>query len=455
MRGRPDRSSPPPAGTRHRARFPPFERETMANGLELFVASRPTVPLVEVALLLPAGGDRNPLDRPGLSALVASLVDEGSALRSGFEISAEVERLGGGLATHADWNAAQIEISILADDLPRALAIVREVATSPSFPEHELERLRRQTLTELERRRDRPALLAEETVARLLYGGTRYGSLLQGTGASVGALTREEIVSFHGAVYRAAASQLVIVGDVDGGAARELVARAFGDWTAEAPSPAAALAPPAETRRVVVVDRPQGAQTELRLAQIGTPRTDPDRTRLSVLNALLGGKFTSRLNLNLREAKGFTYGVSSRFVDRRGAGPFVIAAAVANGSTGEAVAETLSELSRLRDEPVTSAELDETKSYLVGVFPYTLQTNGGILSRLSDVALYGLPSDHLDRALAEIESTTADHLLALARRHLRPESAAIVAVGPAAELLPQLERFGPVEVRSTEETGAT
>ncbi|MGH7338550.1 MAG: M16 family metallopeptidase, partial [Myxococcota bacterium] len=201
-------------------------------------------------------------------------------------------------------------------------------------------------------------------------------------------------------------------------------------------------------RRVIVVDRPQSAQTELRIGHVGTPRTNPDRTRLGVLNALLGGKFTSRLNLNLRERNGFTYGVNSRFVDRRGPGPFVVAAAVGNDVAGAAAAETLAELDRVRESAVSEIELDETKSYLVGVFPYTLQTNGGLLARLADLALYALPSDHLERALAEIRSTTSEQILELAQRYLTPERATIVAVGPAAALTPQLERFGAVEVRT-------
>jgi zinc protease len=446
-----DRSAPPPGGPRHRVAFPPFERETLSNGLELVVASRPGVPLVDLALLLPAGGDRNPEERPGLAALVASLADEGSDRRSGLEIATEVERLGGGLASHADWNSAQVEISLLADDLERALEILFEVATLPAFPAGEVERLRSQTLTELERRRDQPALLAEEALADLLYRGTRYGHLLQGNRASLSALERSEIVSFHAACYRSAGSRLVVVGEVEAAGVRTGVERVFGGWTSGAATAPALPDPARAERRVVIVDRPEGAQTELRIGQVGPPRTDPDRTRLGVLNALLGGKFTSRLNLNLREKRGFTYGVTSRFVDRRGPGPFVVAAAVANESVGAAVAETYAELARLLDEPVTAAELDETKSYLLGVFPYTLQTNGGILARLADIALYGLPSNHFERALAEIEATTADDLLGLARRHLTPERSGVVAVGPAALLAPQLERFGAVEVRAPAE----
>jgi zinc protease len=443
-----DRGAPPPPGARRPPELPAFERDFLPNGLELLIAPRPAIPLVEAALLLPAGGERNPSDRPGLAALVAALVDEGSDRRNGFEITSEVERLGGALSTHADWNGAQLDISILAEDLERGLEIVREVASAPSFPVDQLERIRRQTITELERRRDQPALLAEEALADALYAGTAYAHLSHGSVDSLRAIGRDEVTAFHAAHYCVAGSHLVLVGDVDSESARASVARIFGDWRTPAPAAPPPIEPAPSARRVIVVDRPEGAQTELRIGHVGTPRTDPDRTRLGVLNSLLGGKFTSRLNLNLRERHGFTYGVNSRFVDRRGPGPFVVAAAVGNDVVGAAATETLAELSRIREEAVTTIELEETKSYLVGVFPYTLQTNGGLLARLSDLALYALPSDHLERALREVLTTTREQILALAQRHLAPERAAIVAVGPAETLARQLEPFGAVEVRT-------
>lgn len=443
----PDRTTPPPPGARRPFRFPAFSRERLANGLELVLAPRHGVPLVEVLLQLPAGSDRNPLARPGLAALTASLVDEGTAARSGPEIAGTVERLGGALSTHADWNAAEIEVGMLARDLERALALVAEIARTPAFPPAEVERLRRQALTELLRRRDQPPVLAEEALARTLYAGSPYGSLLLGDEATMTDLGRDEIAAFHGACYRPDGAALLVSGDFDPDTARRWVAGRFADWPG-GPAPAPAPVRPVERARraVVVVDRPTGAQTELRLAHPGIPRQHPDRTRLGLLNALLGGKFTSRLNLNLRERHGYTYGVTSRFVDRRGPGPFVVAAAVANGVAGAAVREALAEISRLRDEPVRAEELAETRDYMLGVFPYTLQTHSDVLTRLAELTLWQLPDDHYDRALAEVATTTPEQLLDLARRHLRPEAAAIVAVGPAAELAPQLSELGEVEV---------
>lgn len=446
-----DRTRPPAPGALRPFEFPAFTRERLANGLEIVLAPRAEVPLVEILLQLPAGGDRNPIDRPGLSALTASLVDEGTTRRSGPDIAAAIERLGGDLATRADWNGAEIEVGLLARDLDAGLELAAELAREPVFPEPELERLRNQALAELLRRRDQPAVLAEEAMAAALYPGTPYGALILGDETAMAAIGREEVRSFHARFYRPHGASLVIVGDFDPAPVRRRIERIFEDWRAEPPDAAPAIAAVASPRRrVVLVDRPAAAQTELRIVQPGVPRTHPDRTRLGLLNALLGGKFTSRLNLNLRERHGFTYGVNSRFVDRRGPGPFVVSTAVANTVAGAATREVLAELERIRREPVTPEELEETRSYIVGVFPYTLQTTSAILSRLAELALWGLPDDHYDRALAEIRSTSADQVLALAGRHLAPERVTIVAVGPAAELEAQLAELGEIELRAPE-----
>ena len=443
----PDRGTPPAPGSRRPFRFPEFSRELLANGLELVLAPRHGVPLVEAVLQLPAGSDRNPLARPGLAALTASLVDEGTAHRSGPEIAGTVERLGGSLGTRADWNAAEIEVGVLARDLGPALALVAEIARSPVFPSAEVERLRQQALTELLRRRDQPPVLAEEALARALYADTPYGFLLLGDEATMTTLGREEVTGFHGDFYRPTGAALLVAGDFEPEAVRRRVTDLFGDWPA-APAAVPMSVRPREPsgREVVLVDRPAAAQTELRLAHPAVPRQHPDRTRLGMLNALLGGKFTSRLNLNLRERHGYTYGVTSRFVDRRGPGPFVVATAVANAVAGAAAREILGELDRLRAEPVRPEELAETRDYMLGVFPYTLQTHSDVLARLAELTLWQLPDNHYERALAEVAATTPAHLLDLAQRHLRPAAATLVAVGPAAELAPQLAELGTVEV---------
>lgn len=444
-----DRRYPPPAGKPCEFRFPTYRRSRLASGLELILAPRSGAPLAEALLLLPAGGERNPRERPGLSALTAALVDEGTARRTGLELALEIERLGASLATSAGWDAAQIELSLLASDLDVGLERLAEIAREPSFPESEVERLRGQWLADLFRRRDQPASLADEALQAQLYAGTPYEHRLVGTEQSLGAIARDEIAGFHEAGYRSRGATLLVGGEFDEERLLALVEPLFASWESSARLPAPAFEPRRPgTRRVIVVDLPHAAQVELRVGQVGVPKTHADRTRLGVLNALLGGKFTSRLMLNLRERHGYTYGVSSRFVDRRGPGPFVIAAAVGNDVAGAALGEIFSELDRLRAEAVEPDELRETRDYLTGVFPYTLQTMDGLLGRLADLAVYGLPDDYFETWLADVRSVGAEELLELAERHLEPELATIVAVGPAPVLLPQLARFGEIAVVS-------
>jgi len=450
MRRAPDRARPPVSALPTPFRPPPYLRRRADDGLGLVLAPRDGAPLVEALLLVPAGGACNPLHRPGLATLAAALVDEGTERRSGLQLASDLERLGATLATGADWDAAHLAVSGLAEHLDTALATLAEVARQPSFPAVEVERLRAQTLAEIARRRDHAGRLADRELAATLYAGTPFAELLQGSAGSVSAISREEIVTFHERRYRPAGGHLVLGGAFDPAHAAALVRRHFGDWHGRAVPPPE---PPLERRRIVtvrIVDLPRAAQTELRVGHVGVARTHPDRTRLGVVNALLGGKFTSRLNLNLRERHGFTYGVSSRFVDRRSAGPFVVATAVANDVAGVAVAEILAELRRLGEQPVSADELAETRSYLLGVFPYTFQTVAGQAARLADLALHDLPDDHFERALAEIAAIGVDDVQRLAVAHLRPDEAAVVAAGPAETLRRQLDGFGPVEVVAAE-----
>jgi zinc protease len=441
-----ERSRAPAVESTPPFRPPPFSRETLAEGLEVTLAPRDGAPLVEAELLLPAGGERNPLDRAGLASLAAALVDEGTRRRSGLELASALERAGVTLVAGADWDCARLSVASLAGELDIALEALVEVAMEPTFPAAEVERLRAQTRAEIDRLPDHPAHLASRALTAAIYSGSPFAELLLGNAAGIDAITRDELVAFHATHYLAAPARLVVGGSFDADAVRRAVSRLFRSFAPPVPNPAPA-APASRAERVVrVVDLPRSAQTELRIGHAGVPRAHPERTRLGVLNALLGGKFSSRLNLNLRERHGFTYGVTSRFVDRKGPGPFVVATAVATDVAGAAVGEILAELERLRDEPVAESELAETRSYLLGVYPYTFQTVAGHVARLADLALHDLPIDHLERSLAQVAAVSVEDLGRLAREHLRPDEAVVAAAGPAARLVPQLERFGPVSV---------
>lgn len=437
--------------------MPVFDRFPATRGLPVFVAARSGVPLVEVELLLEAGGEHNPAHRPGLAAMTASMIDEGTARRTGPQLSAELERRGGSLSCHADWNAARLRLQLLSSDLEYGLELLAELLFEPTFPEHELDRLRQQTLAELKRREDQPAAVADEAFAHHLYAGTVFASPLAGTPAALVALRRDELVAFHRERYRLDGGALVAAGDVDPSRLAAAIAAVLGvppaPSTPSTPSVTAlaAIAGASEPavvdgQRFVIVDRPGAEQTELRIGHAGVPRRHPDRVGLGILNTLLGGKFTSRINLNLRERHGFTYGASSRFVDRKSRGPFVISTAVTTSALGRATAEVLGELKRIRSEPVAAAELDATRNYLLGVFPYGLQTVEGLAARLDEIALYDLPLDTPARYLAEVAAMQPAELTRLAQDHLFPGSALVVAVGPAEELKRQLQDLGEPEV---------
>jgi zinc protease len=476
-----DRSAPPPQGEVHPFHFPAFVRRRLPSGVLAYVAQLPGVPLLSVELVEPAGAQYDPPGSAGLATLTAALLDEGAAGHSAMEIADSVERLGGQIGTGADWDVGYGGVLLLSRHVEAGLRLLAEVMTAPSFPGPEVERLRRLRLTELLRRRHQPAAVADEQLAAAIYHGTVYGVSPLGTEATLSSLSRDEIVDFYRRRYRLPAGMLIAVSDLDperllaaAGAAQEEAAvapgaaqhgagaemgKAEGADSASGTGLRRADLPdirpePLPGLRIVVVDRPGAVQTELRLGHASVPRAHPDFTTLTFLNTLLGGKFTSRINLNLRERHGYTYGAASRFSGRLGPGPFVVSAAVATESAGAAAREVLFELRRIREELVGEVEMEETRSYMLGVFPYTVQSVADLAKRLADLAVHGLPDDHYDRYLHAIASLTRDDVQQAAFRHLSPDRLAIVAVGPAEALRSQLEGLGEVVTRSSDELAA-
>ena len=448
--GRPvDRSVPPPPGRLRPFHFPPFLRTQLSNGLTVLAARLPGVPLVSLELVMPAGGHFDPEDRAGLATLTASLVDEGTGRRGSLEIAATVERLGGYFSTGADWDVAYLATGLLAPNRAEGLELLAEVATDPTFPEGEVERLRRQRLAELLRRSHDPSSLADDQLSQVVYEGTVYAHSLVGSERSVSAIDREATLAFYQRHYALSGAALIAVGDFDPEDLLREAEALLGGRDAGTPPPRPEVRPASRSGITVhVVDRPGAAQTELRLGHVGVSRTDPDYVPLVVLNTILGGKFTSRINMNLRERHGYTYGASSRFVGRLGPGPFTVNAAVATESAGAAAREVLAEMRLIRRELVEPAELEETQSYLAGVFPYTVQTIGDLAKRLEVLAVYDLPDDYFDRYIERLATVTRERMLEVAERHLQPDHIAVVAVGPADVLLPQFEGIGPVTVSS-------
>jgi len=443
------RDAPPPPGPLRPFRFPPFVRGRLTNGLTVLAAGSPRAPLVLLSLLFPAGAEQEAVADSGLASLTASLLDEGTSERDASQIAAAVADLGGRLGSGADWDVGQVQVELLSRHAEEGLPLLTELATRSTFPPEEIERQKRRRLAELMRRRSDPSFLADQRLLRAVYGDAPYGRTALGDEESLARLDRERVRGFFGACYGLAGAVLIAAGDLDPEAFLGRAEAVLGGLDAgTAPGLPAHSPPPPGRLRVEIVDRPRAAQTELRLGHAGIARDDPDYIPLMVANVLLGGKFTSRINLNLRERHGYTYGATSRFDARRGPGPFVVRAAVGTPVAGAAAREVLAEIRRLRDESVEPAELADTTAYVVGSFPYTLQTGSGLGDRLETLAAYGLPDDYYDRFPAAVEAVDRETVLAMARRHLRPDELVVVAVGPADELAPQLEGLGPLTVHA-------
>lgn len=414
--------------------FPEARRERLGCGLDILHVRVEELPIVDIQLLFPAGGSRAPADRPGLPALMASLLDEGTPDKSAQDIAATIERLGGFLGTGADWDSTSVEAEVLTQHFDTALELVAEIVHEPTFPQHEVDRLRRQYLAEITRRKSQPDVIANETLMNELYDGVAYAQPLIGTRASLSKIGRDDVVRLYEEYVARPRATLVATGDLEFETLATKAERLFDGWSAESITHASIKPKPLAQPRVVIVDRPGAAQTEIQIGQVGISRNDPRFLAAAVVSALLGGKFTSRLNLNLREKHGFTYGVRSRFHQRIGPAPFVISTALDTDNVGAALTEIRFELDRLITETPSPAEVAETQDYLIGSFPYTIETVRALGSRLRSLAVFDLPLDTYTTYATKIRALTSEDLLATAREVLDLERLCVVCVGPAEDL---------------------
>lgn len=434
--------------------FPRFERRTLANGIQLVVARVQKLPLATVVVLVDGGAVCDREGYEGTAQLTAKMLLEGTKSRGGAELAELFERLGASIEASADWDAAAITMTTLVEHLPAAFDLLGEVVLSPAFPIRELERLKAERLAELLQLRAEPRGLADELFTKFLYApGSRYARLEGGDEASVDRIDRQAIVDFYQSRYLAGGTTVVIAGDVTTDQAETLVNQAFGKWEGRAPERVLGDTRPARSERAIhLVVKPDAPQSELRIGHVGIPRNHPDFFPVNVMNALLGGLFNSRINLNLREAHAYTYGAFSGFEWRRQAGPFMIHTAVKSDITDAAARESLYEVDRIRAEAVTADELSLATSYLTGVFPIRFETTTAIAAALSVLALHGLPEDYYDRYRENVASITSEKVLAAARRYLDPSAFQMVVVGDPNIVRAPLEamQFGPVLMYDTQ-----
>jgi len=448
------KASRPIPGPPREYHFPRFHRRRLSNGLELVVGPVTKLPLATVAIVTDAGAICDRQGREGTAQLVAKLMTQGGTERSdGAELTARFERLGASIDSHADWDAAALTMTVLSEHLPAAFELLGEVVLTPAFRAREVERLKAERVAELLQLRAEPGGLADEQFSRFVYNpASRYAKPDDGDEQSIGAIDRDLLLSFYETRYAPAGTTMIVVGDITVDRAEELAQRVLGAWSgAKPPRITADDVPVRRERAVHLIVRPDAPQSELRIGHVGIPRNHPDFFPVNVMNAVLGGLFNSRINMNLREAHGYTYGAFSGIQWRRQAGPFVVSTAVKSDVTADAAKEILSEINRIRAEPVLAEELSLATSYLDGVFPIRFETTSAIAAALAVLVVHGLPEDYYDRYREHVQSMTVARLLDAAKRHLHPESLQMVVVGDPSVVRGPLEQlgFGPITMYDT------
>jgi len=434
---RPDRTTPPAPGPTPALTLPVPQKFTLANGLRVWLLEQHEVPLVQANLVVLSGASADVPGQFGAAAMTAAMLDEGAAGKAALTIADEVEFLGATLSTSASFDASAVRLSTPAAKLGDALGLMAAVALTPDFPADELERLRTERLTGLLQARDDPASLVGLAFPRLLFGPEhRYGTSAGGTETSLKVLGVAELKTFHRSHYRPDNAVLIVVGDTTPAALRPLVEARFGAWKADGPAAApfpVRASPQPGTRQIFLVDKPGAAQSQIRIGLVGVPRSTPEYIALDVLNTVLGGSFTSRLNTNLREKNGYSYGAASRFDMRRAAGPFFATAGVQTDKTAEALKEFFNELNAIL-RPVPADELARFKNYAALGFAGEFETSSQLAGKLEEVAVYGLPDDVFSKYVGAVQAVTSADLTRVAMQYLLLDRMAVVIVGDRATI---------------------
>ncbi len=442
-----DRTIRPPAGPSRPLVLPDFTRLPDAGDLPVSFAPRPGVPEVSLRLVLEAGASQEPAGRAGLAALAARLLTEGTADRDAQSMARWVDRLGVGFDASAGYAVTVVSLDALTDVFEDALEFLATVVRYPSFPETEVARVRGERLDEIERQRDEPAIVANHALIAELYAHGLYGRPVGGTKDTVATLDARAVRAFHARHYRPDRAFALVCGDIGADRVAAGMAARFGDWSGEAPAPAVPGAPEETCRRVILLDRPDSAQAEIRVGTVGVPYGTGDHHAIVLANAVLGGLFNSRINMNLREDKGWTYGARSSFRFRRGPGPFVVRTAVETGVLAPAFEEILGEIERMRSEYVSDAELELARHALTLSLPLQFETAGQITSKVSRQRIYGLPGNYWESFRARLEAVGPEEVREVCRRYLPADRLVLLAVADAEAAAARVAALGDVQIR--------
>jgi predicted Zn-dependent peptidase len=425
-----DRSRLPAPGPSRPVRFPTIEKSVLPNGLRVWTVRHARVPVVAFALLIRRGASSDPSGKHGLAAMTADMLDEGSGERSAIEIHESIARLGTQLETDIGADAAVAGFTVLARFSERALTLLAEIVANPALREGDVARVRQLRLHRLTQLRDVPSAIADRAFLNLIYGEHPYGHSPIGTEQALASITADDVRAFHDRAIRPSVATLIAAGDCDHATIRRLAGDAFGGWLAGSVDGEGVDGTLPHPVRLSIVPRPRAPQSELRIGHVAVARSTPDYHALVTANMVLGGQFSSRLNLNLRENKGFTYGVRTAFEFRRRPGPFVLQVGVQTSATAESIAESIGEIAALvSTRPITAEELELAAAALTRGYARNFETADQIARAATQLALYDLPDTYFADFVPTVERLTADEVSRAMARHLDASRLTTVVVG--------------------------
>jgi predicted Zn-dependent peptidase len=443
-----DRTRLPALGPDPSFTFPAIRKGALANGLRLWTVEHHDVPLVAFLLLLPTGAAADPSGRPGLAAMTGDMLDEGCGDRSALDVHDTLGRLGAQFDIEVGSDATLLSLTTLARFAGPGLELVADMVRRPRFEQKEFDRVRELRLTRLLQLRDLAPAVADRAFAQLVYRDHPYGHLSIGSEASLRDMTLAEVTRFHARSFAPSRATLIAVGDALHEELLGHAEQAFGGWTTDDNDPDSEIDPallelPATPpERLALVHREGSAQSELRIGHAAVPRSTPDYHALIVLNMILGGQFVSRINLNLREDKGFTYGARTAFDFRRGRGPFILQVSVQTDATAEAIRESHAELTAIRGpRPATAEELTLARAALTRGYPRGFETAEQVARAAAQLALYGLPDDYFSQFVPRVSAVDSAEVTRVAREYLDPARLLTVVVGDREKIGASLARL--------------
>jgi predicted Zn-dependent peptidase len=453
---KPDRTARPLPLPSPELVLPDIQKAVLSDGLTIWLVESHKLPQVALNMVIGAGSDREPPAAPGIAALTAEVMDAGTASQSALQIAERIDFIGASMSVRGGVDASFATLNTLSRHLDEALAVFGDVLTRPSFPSPEVERLRSQRITALLQQKDRAAVIASLAFNKILYGpGHPYGNDPSGTESSLKRLRRKDLAEFYRTWYRPNNATLIVVGDVTFPAFLPKLETTFAPWrTAVVPALRFPPVPAAQRRRVCLIDKPGAPQSEIRIGRPALARDTPDYFPVLVMNRILGGQFSSRMNMNLRERRGFTYGARSSFAFSRQPGPFYAGGAFFTANTDSALRELVHELETMRREGLTAGELEFSKKGLTGAFAQTFETASQIAFALQILVLYGLPEDYYRDFLRNIEKVSLEDVRRVAASYLDPAAMDVVVVGDVQAIRPGIERLGLGDVELCDSEGA-